>query len=127
MTKVNQYLKAYSGFAEGDLLRSRQDKRVSSIPALLSLSDKKLQLMSELYSHSSIFQPQVESYLLPIGSPVIFLSLDLVETNKNLNGTYDSNGIAGFVFTFLDVSKTRKGIMCLRPSNTLIEIFRKLS
>ncbi len=124
MTKVNTYLKAYSGFTEGDLLRSRLDKRVFILKTSITLDEKKKKLMTELYNNGwDSLDNKLESHLLPIGSPVILLSLDLIESY--VGGS--SNWLAGFVVTFLDVKLTRKGICFLKPYETLIESFRKLA
>lgn len=124
MTKVNTYLKAYSGFTEGDLLRSRLDKRVFILKSSITLDEKKKKLMTELYNNGwDSLDNKLESHLLPIGSPVILLSLDLIESY--VGGS--SNWLAGFVVTFLDVKLTRKGICFLKPYETLIESFRKLA
>lgn len=123
MTKVNTYIKAYSGFTEGDLLRSRLDKRVFILKTSITLEEKKKKLLTELYNNGwDSLDNKLESHLLPIGSPVILLSLDLIESY--VGGS--SNGLAGFVVTFLDVKLTRKGICFLKPYQTLIESFRKL-
>ena len=124
MSKVNTYLKAYSGFTEGDLLRSRLDKRVFILKSSITLDEKKKKLMTELYNNGwDSLDNKLESHLLPIGSPVILLSLDLIESY--VGGS--SNWLAGFVVTFLDVKLTRKGICFLKPYETLIESFRKLA
>lgn len=124
MTKVNTYLKAYSGFTEGDLLRSRLDKRVFILKTSITLDEKKKKLLTELYNNGwDSLDNKLESHLLPIGSPVILLSLDLIESY--VGGS--SKWLAGFVVTFLDVKLTRKGICFLKPYETLIESFRKLA
>lgn len=126
MTKVSTYIKAHSGFSEGDLLKCRSPRSVRIVKGPLTLREKEILLhedFGKLYSFTTLYSSinnKTEKSVIHAGEVVVFLSFDLV--NRDM-----TNELEGFVLSTLHVETSRKALFFFRSYETLIEVFRKIT